>query len=282
MKTYRVALKEAKNNLIKHQKSEQLGLLYLLELCNLYANDLYMQYDEEMSEELYQTYQHGIERLINHEPLQHILGYETFCGYRFEVSDKVLIPRPETEELVANVLGEIDEMFNDTNLTLIDVGTGSGAIAISLKKEEPNLTVYASDISSDALEVAKRNAKNNDADVTFMQGDMLEPFIQAGIKVDVLVSNPPYIPSNEVLETTVVDFEPHVALFGGNDGLFFYRLIFERAHLLLKEKAILAFEMGWDQRETITALAKNYFTNADMEVLKDLNGNDRMFIIRLK
>lgn len=282
MKTYRVALKEAKNNLIKHQKSEQLGLLYLLELCNLYANDLYMQYDEEMSEELYQTYQQGIERLINHEPLQHILGYETFCGYRFEVSDKVLIPRPETEELVANVLGEIDEMFNDTNLTLIDVGTGSGAIAISLKKEEPNLTVYASDISADALEVAKRNAKNNDADVTFMQGDMLEPFIQAGIKVDVLVSNPPYIPSNEVLETTVVDFEPHVALFGGNDGLFFYRLIFERAHLLLKEKAILAFEMGWDQRETITALAKNYFTNADMEVLKDLNGNDRMFIIRLK
>ncbi|MGL5541241.1 MAG: peptide chain release factor N(5)-glutamine methyltransferase [Erysipelotrichaceae bacterium] len=283
MITYRSALKEAQKRLVLADKSEQSALLYLLELSNANAHDLYMAYEEEMPAQLYEQYVNGIARLVKGEPLQHILGFEWFYGRRFIVSPHVLIPRPETEELVANVLGEIDRLFPESNeLTLIDVGTGSGAIAISLKGEEERLRVLASDISEDAVQVAKENAANNNVEVTFLVGDMLEPFLFLSNQVDVLVSNPPYIKQDEVLESTVVDFEPHVALFGGADGLKFYRQIFEKAPLLLKPKAIMAFEMGYDQGEALPALAKQYFPTAHIEVRQDLSGLDRMLFIFLE
>ncbi|MFR9254164.1 MAG: N5-glutamine methyltransferase family protein [Merdibacter sp.] len=130
----------------------------------------------------------------------------------------------------------------------IDVGTGSGR-SRSPCAREAHLQVTASDISEQAVAVARKNAADNAADVTFLTGDMLEPFIEAGIRCDILVSNPPYIPVHEQMEHSVVDFEPHVALFGGEDGLKFYREIFANAHRVIKEKAILAFEMGYDQGE---------------------------------
>lgn len=282
MMTYRKTLREAQAILKAQQRSEQMALLFLLELCNSEAQDLYMQYDELMPNELYQRYMDGIQRMAKGEPMQHLLGFEWFFGRRFVVSEHVLIPRPETEELVANVLGLIDEMFgSEQPLTLIDVGTGSGAIAITLKAEEPRLDVYASDISADAIEVAKQNAKNNNVDVTFMVGDMLQPFIDAHQKVDILVSNPPYIKQDEVLEDTVVDYEPHVALFGGFDGLYFYRIILEHAHEVLKERGLIAFEMGYDLGESLSKLAKSYYPEAKIEVLKDLYENDRMLIIQV-
>ncbi|MGL5979113.1 MAG: peptide chain release factor N(5)-glutamine methyltransferase [Erysipelotrichaceae bacterium] len=279
MESYRNVLKTAQKTLAQQGRSEQLALLYLLELSNANAHDLYMQYEELMPENLQAQYLDGIARIATGEPLQHVLGFEWFFGRRFRVSEHVLIPRPETEELVANVLGAIDEVFGDMNRTLIDVGTGSGAIAISLKGEERDLEVHASDISADAIAVAKANAMDNEVEIDFMFGDMLQPFIDANIKVDILVSNPPYIPQDEVLEDTVVDFEPHVALFGGNDGLFFYRIILQNAHKVLKEKAILAFEMGYDQGESLSNLAKEYYPNARIEVLQDINGKDRMLFV---
>ena len=163
----------------------------------------------------------------------------------------------------------------------VDIGTGSGAIAISLKKEEPNLHMMATDISEKAVLVAKDNAQENEAIVSFLVGDMLQPLIERDIKVDILISNPPYIPKEEVMEDSVVNYEPHVALFGGEDGLKFYRVIFENAPQVLKEKAMMAFEMGYNQKEALSALAKSYFPEAKIEVMKDMNGKNRMLFVYL-
>lgn len=281
MSTYRELLKSANERMLEADRGEQAALLYLLELTNMEAHNLYMEYEQEVDEQIEKEFEQGLQRLLVGEPLGHVLGFEWFYGYRFKVNEDVLIPRPETEELVANVLASYDEVFGEKQVIVADVGTGSGAIAISLKKEEPNLHVLASDISEKAVMVAKENAKNNDAIVSFVVGDMLQPLIDRNIKLDILVSNPPYIPNEEVMEHSVVDYEPHVALFGGEDGLKFYRSIFENAHKVLKEKAFMAFEMGYNQKENLTALAREYFPGAKIEVLKDLSGKNRMLFIYL-
>ena len=254
---------------------------FLFELCNEYGIDLYMEKDNKVDVRVQKRFIDGVEKLKENEPLNYVLGYSYFYGYKMVVNENVLIPRFETEELVGLVLSKYDEYFKGQRVNLADVGTGSGAIAIALKKEESNLNVCASDISFDALNVAKQNAKNNGADITFYQGSMLEPLIENNIKLDILVSNPPYIKQDEVLDPSVKDYEPHVALFGGDDGLKFYRMIFENAHKVLKEKSMLFFEIGYDQRENLTALASEYFKNAHIEVFKDINKKDRMLFINL-
>lgn len=279
MASYRQVLREAKERLYAAGQGEQAAPLLMLELANLEAHNLYMEYDEEVPQDLLEAFEAGIRRMEQGEPLGHVLGFEWFYGYRFKVNPDVLIPRPETEELVANILAAYDECFDGQDVDVIDVGTGSGAIAIALRKEEAHLQVTASDISEQAVAVARKNAADNAADVTFLTGDMLEPFIEAGIRCDILVSNPPYIPVHEQMEHSVVDFEPHVALFGGEDGLKFYREIFANAHRVIKEKAILAFEMGYDQGERLRALAKEHFPDARVEIIKDLSGKNRMLFV---
>ena len=254
---------------------------FLFELCNEYDINLYMEKDNEADKRVIERFVDGANKLKDNEPLNYVLGYSYFYGYKMIVNQNVLIPRFETEELIGLVLSKYDEYYKGQKVTLADVGTGSGAIAIALKKEEANFNVYASDISLKALEVAKKNAQNNDADITFMQGSMLDPLVEDNIKLDILVSNPPYIKQDEVLEASVKDYEPHVALFGGDDGLKFYRMIFEKAHLVMKDKGLLFFEMGYDQKENLTNLAKQYFKNADIEVYKDINKKDRMLFIKL-
>lgn len=254
---------------------------FIFELCNDENVNLYLEMDNEAKPTIEDKYEKGVERMLNDEPMNYVLGYSYFFGYRMLVNKDVLIPRYETEELVGYILSKYDECFPKQKIDICDVGTGSGAIAIALKKEEDNLNVYASDISFEALDMAKKNAELNKADVKFMQGSMLDPYIENNIKVDILVSNPPYIKEDEVMESSVVDFEPHVALFGGDDGLKFYRMIFENAHKILKEKALLFFEMGYDQKENLTNLAKQFFPNAYIEVKKDINGKDRMLMIKL-
>lgn len=253
---------------------------FLFELCNEKNIDLYMEKDNEADKEVVDKFEKGIKRLLNNEPLNYVLGYSYFYGYKLKVSNGCLIPRFETEELVGKILAYYDECFKE-EVQVADIGTGSGAIAIALKKEEPNMKVIASDISSDALCIAKENARLNEADIEFVQGSMLDPIIEKGIKLDILVSNPPYIKNDEILESSVKDFEPHVALFGGNDGLKFYRMIFKDAHKVLKEKALLFFEMGYDQKENLTNLAKEYFKNAEIKVFKDINNKDRMLMIKI-
>ena len=269
--------------LYRYKKEMDLNTLraFLFELCNDENINLYLEKDNEARKSIVDKYESGVKRLIEGEPLNYVLGYSYFYGYRLKVDEAVLIPRFETEELVGRVLSGYDEYFKDQKIDLADVGTGSGAMAIALKKEEDNLNVYASDISKEALEVAILNAQNNQADIRFFEGSMLKPLIENNIKLDILVSNPPYIRNDEVVEHSVRDYEPNVALFGGDDGLKFYRMIFEDAHKVLKERSMMFFEMGYDQKENLTALAKEFFPSADINVYKDINNKDRMLVIKL-
>ena len=281
MATYNQLIHEYRQLFFDKGLSQETVKAFIYELCNEYDINLYMNIDNEVDERVLKKFNEGIERLLNDEPLNYVLGYTYFYGYKIMVNNNVLIPRYETEELVGLILSKYDEYFNNKKIDICDVGTGSGAIAIALKKEEDNMNVYASDISLDALDVAKINAINNDCDINFLQGSMLQPYIDNNIKVDILVSNPPYIKETETIESSVLDYEPHIALFGGIDGLKFYKDIFENAHRILKDKALLFFEMGYDQKENLTVLAKDCFPDSYIEVYKDINNKDRMLMIRL-
>lgn len=280
--TYHALVVEGRQRLLKAGQGEQAAQLLMVELCNAKGINLYMVMDEPCDPAIQTDYLEGIHEMEKGSPLGYVLGFEWFYGYRFQVNGDVLIPRPETEELVALVLQLFDEHFGDRDqVDVFDVGTGSGAIGISLSLEEPKMNVVASDISPEALAIARANNEALDGRVTFLEGSMLEPYIERDLRCDLLVCNPPYIPSAEPMEHSVVDYEPHVALFGGEDGLKFYRQVFERAKEVCRDKAVLAFEMGYDQGDRLKALALSYFPEALVRVHKDLSGKDRMLSVEL-
>ena len=217
----------------------------------------------------------AIKRLNMGEPVQYIVGDVDFYGNIIKVNKNVLIPRRETEELVEKILKRI-QVFD--NPVIADIGTGSGAIAITLAKKL-NTLVYASDISLKALEVAKENVTINKVDVTFFEGDMLKPYIKNNIKLDVIVSNPPYIKEDEKIEDIVKNNEPHLALYAKNNGLEFYDSILKNASYVLKDKYLIAFEIGMDQGRNVEALAKKYLSNSIVEIEKDLSGKDRFIFV---
>lgn len=279
-----ISFKQAVNDATKQLEAKgitgQNALLLMLELANKESYDLYLHYEDIMEDTLFNTFQEGIHRLLEHVPLSYVLGYSWFYGYKLIVDGGVLIPRVETEELVGNVLAEMDQYFKDyTQIDAVDIGCGSGAIAISIVCEEPKVSMIATDISEEALVVAKKNAINNKAHIEFLKGNMAQPLIDCRKKVDFLICNPPYIPAQEELDCSVKDYEPHVALFGGEDGLKFYRMVFEAAPQVLKERAIMAFEIGYDQKETLLSEAHKYFPNNRAEVLQDMFGKDRLLFI---
>lgn len=280
MATVKELIKLAESRLDDASKDVNVAKVLFYHLADKQPHELYLMYDEEVSSELEAKFLAGMEEYYQGKPIQYIKGVENFFGRDFKVNEDVLIPRYETEELVENILYRIDDYFAEyQSITLCDVGTGSGAIATSLALEEPRLKVFATDISLKAVTIAKDNAKNLGANIEFMVGDMLEPLLENEIKVDIFVSNPPYIPQEQEIEAMVKDNEPHVALFGGNDGLYFYRKIFQGVEPLLQERALLAFEMGFDQRELMEAALQEYFPNDPHEIIKDINGKDRMLFI---
>ena len=275
MATVKELIKQAESRLDDDNKDVNVAKVLFYHLAKKEPHELYLMYDQEVDDELKKEFLAGMEEYYNGRPIQYIKGVETFFGRDFKVNEDVLIPRYETEELVENILYRIDDYFADyQTITLCDVGT-----AISLALEESRLKVYATDISVNAVNVAKENAKNLNADVEFMVGDMLEPLIDRNIKVDIFVSNPPYIPQEQEIEAIVKDNEPHVALFGGADGLYFYRKIFKGVRSLLNDRALLAFEMGFDQRELMEEALQKYFPDDCYEIIKDINGKDRMLFI---
>ena len=280
MITWHQLLQEGKERLYQANQSDQAALLLLNELCSHRNINLYMVMDEPVNEQVQTDYLEAIHRMEKGEPLGYVLGYENFYGYDFIVNEDVLIPRPETEELTGQVLMLCDDVLEKIEHPVVfDVATGSGAIGITLSLEEPRLDVYASDISQKALEVAYMNNEKLGGRVVFVQGDMLQPFVDRNMHCDVLVCNPPYIPQEEKLDHGVVDYEPNVALFGGEDGLYFYRSVFKNAHKVLNENGIMAFEMGYDQGERLSALAKQYFPEADVQVLQDISQKDRILVV---
>ncbi len=219
----------------------------------------------------------GLKRLEQGEPVQYIVGDVNFYGYTFMVNKNVLIPRFETEELVNKTINYLKKYFYDCP-KIVDLGTGSGCIAITLKKELPSSIISAVDVSEQALEIAKINAKNNNVDISFHLGNMLEPLKD---EYDCIISNPPYIAYDEEIMPIVKNNEPSIALYADNNGLFFYELILSKAKKYLKVKSMLAFEIGDTQAEYITKLAKKYLPGSKVLVEKDMQDRDRfVFIFR--
>ena len=208
-------------------------------------------------------------------PVQYIIGNVDFYGNILNVNKNVLIPRRETEELVEKTYNYIKNNF-DKNISILDIGTGSGAIAITIKKLLDKCRVDAIDISLDALEVAKENALNNNVSINFFQSDI---FSNVSKRYDCIISNPPYISYDEEIMDVVKNNEPHIALYAKDNGLYYYKEIIKNAKKYLNDKFLIGFEIGYQQGEYVVSIAKNYFPKAKVILEKDLQHFDRFVFI---
>ncbi|MGM7634749.1 peptide chain release factor N(5)-glutamine methyltransferase [Bacillus sp. Hm123] len=278
------ALNWASSFLAEHERDANAGEILLQHVLKMSRSELLANLHLPLTEQQQEQWIEKVQKHAQGIPIQHMIGTEEFYGRSFRVNSDVLIPRPETEELVWHALNGIKQYFpKNEPLTMADIGTGSGIIAITMKLEQPDLTVYAVDLSEKALETAKANGESLQADVKWLHGDLLQPLIEAGIQVDMLLSNPPYIPLSDKkeLSTVVVDHEPHLALFGGEDGLDLYRRFCEQLPKVLKEKAIVGFEVGVGQGEAVQQLLQQAFPHASVRIEYDINGKDRMVFLQM-
>lgn len=273
------ALKWASSFLKEHGRDENVGEIALKHILDCNRTELLLNMREDLAEHRWMQFQEMINKHIKGQPIQYLIGYEYFYGRKFIVNEEVLIPRPETEELVEGVLNRIRKQWKNTDqLELVDVGTGSGAIAISLALECEQLTVHTVDIAEESIRVAKQNAQELHARVHFIHNDLLNYFIEENKRVDIVVSNPPYIPHEDWLglDDVVKNHEPYRALVGGEDGLDFYHRFANDLPKVLKEKSLVAFEVGVNQGEQVADILRNAFPNSNVEVVFDINGKDRM------
>ncbi|MBS4200708.1 peptide chain release factor N(5)-glutamine methyltransferase [Bacillus sp. FJAT-49732] len=276
------ALNWASSFLKEHGRDENAGELLLMWILGWNRARLLSELRMVLPESKYNHFLQAVKEHISGRPIQHIIGYEEFFGRKFSVNEHVLIPRPETEELIVAVLERVDSYFDPSSkLKCADIGTGSGAIAVTMKLERQHLAVSASDISEAALKIAQKNAETLGAEIDFRHGDLLEPF--SNEKWDIVISNPPYIPIGEedILSEVVREHEPHNALFGGEDGLDFYRRFANDLPKIVNEKALVAFEIGASQGEEVAALMKKAFPNSKTEIIFDINGKDRIVLTQI-
>ena len=276
----RQAITKACLLLRRQGKEESLArflLMYILdESPQLFSNSL----SEQMSKENEDKYFSLIEKHIKEDvPLSHLVGFEYFYDRKYKVTKDVLSPRMETEELIYKVI-EYVKASNKNNFKILDLCTGSGIIAITLKKEldQFSIDVLASDISEEAIKVAKENAQSHDATIKFVKSDI---FNNIDDRFDIIVSNPPYIDRKDevTMKDNVLKYDPHLALFAEEEGMYFYRKIIEQANDYLNENGVMFFEIGYDQKDKIIKLAD--INGYSAEVYKDINGRDRMaFLVR--
>lgn len=276
----RQAITKACLLLRRQGKEESLArflLMYILdESPHLFSNNL----SEQISKEIEDKYFSLIEKHIKEDvPLSHLVGFEYFYDRKYKVTKDVLSPRLETEELMYKVI-EYVKASNKNKFKILDLCTGSGIIAITLKKEleQVSVDVIASDISEEAIEVAKENAQSHDATIKFIKSDI---FNNIDNKFDIIVSNPPYIDRKDevTMQDNVLKYDPHLALFAEEEGMYFYRKIIEQANDYLNENGVIFFEIGYDQKDKIIKLAD--MNGFSAEVYRDINGRDRMaFLVR--
>ena len=276
----RQAITKACLLLRRQGKEESLArflLMYMLdESTQLFSNS----FSEQLSQENEEKYFSLIEKHIKEDvPLSHLVGFEYFYDRKYKVTKDVLSPRMETEELIYKVI-EYVKASNKNKFKILDLCTGSGIIAITLKKEldQVSVDVIASDISEEAIEVAKENAQSHNATIKFIKSDI---FNDIDDKFDIIVSNPPYIDRKDevTMKDNVLKYDPHLALFAEEEGMYFYRKIIEQAKDYLNENGVMFFEIGYDQKDKIIKLAD--MNGYSAEVYKDINGRDRMaFLVR--
>ena len=259
--------------IVQGEEAESLSFVYR-SLKNLSFTDFVFALQQEVTEEEKEFVEEIYTKLANHIPAQYIIGHAKFFGMQLKVDERVLIPRPETEELVELILSE---NLKD-NLKVLDIGTGSGAIALALAKNRPDWSVTAADISKDALELATENAKSQDLDLTFIRTDC---FSEISSKYDIIVSNPPYISREDQEEVglNVLHSEPHLALFADEDGLAIYRRIAEDSKDYLNDGGKIYLEIGYKQGQSVPALFTENFPEKRVRTLKDQFGQDRMVVI---
>jgi release factor glutamine methyltransferase len=283
MKTIKDVFSDYKQGLDKIYDTNELEAITLLtvsEICNTSKAKIKAFPEDEVPSEQAEKLKSILEELKTGKPIQYILGKTEFYGLPFNVNPSVLIPRPETEELVEWVLGTVGSLKLAVS-SLLDIGTGSGCIAISLKKNLPDFKVSAIDISADALQTATSNAKLNEVDIEFIEDDILNPSSHIShltSPISIIISNPPYVTLHDKtqMHNNVTDFEPHTALFvPENDPLIFYKAIAEFATIHLAKNGLLFFEINESYgKETVELLADKGFKN--IELRKDLSGRDRM------
>jgi len=263
-------------------------------LLGVERSGLLRDWRDPLPAELALPWERLVARKAAGEPVQYIVGEQWFYGLQFAVTPDVLIPRPETELLVEAVLEAADRLWPEAEAeekirrpVVLDVGTGSGTIGVTLAVQRPSWQVYASDLSAAALAVARTNAERHGAAprMSFVQGDLLVPFMKrtdnsdeyAGLNIDILVSNPPYIPAGDIadLQPEVRDYEPRLALDGGADGLNPYRLIARQLSTLEAIPRIVAFELGQGQAEAVAELLRNCGFWREIRIIPDYAGIDR-------
>lgn len=272
------ALKWASSFLKQAGRDENAGELLLLHHMKKSRASLLADLRMDIDKQVWEIFQQDVQKHAQGMPVQYMIGCEQFYGRPFKVNEHVLIPRPETEELVQGVLLRSECLFSEREqIDVVDIGTGSGAIAVTLALENKKMRVSATDISEKALAVAKENSEKLCANVHFYQGDLLKPIINAKQKADVVVSNPPYIPDEEIMElsTVVKDWEPTLALSGGADGLLYYRKIVEQLPDVIRYPGLIAFEIGHGQGKDVKSMLENRFPKAEVQIEYDMNGKER-------
>ncbi len=273
----------------------------------LKENKLYLviNQEKELSKEISELYLKNMNEIIQGKPIQYITNKQEFMGFNFYVNESVLIPQPDTEILVEGVLDICKKMINVSaqrkNINILDICTGSGAIAISIAKilSQKNITanITASDISKEALQIAKKNNNSNNTNIKFVLSDLFAEFENNFNKeesdkiknyninkeqFDIIVSNPPYIKSETIKQLSKqVQNEPILALDGGKDGLDFYKKIISEAYKYIKNNGYLCLEIGFDQKDDVLSIMKEYSQYEKVKVLKDLSGNDRCVICNI-
>lgn len=257
-----------------HIHSDHAKIL-VAELVNCNPLELLNHLNDYVSEEKVKLLKKEIEALEKNEPLQYVLGKVNFYGNEFYVDKRVLIPRFETEELVENTINYIKKFFTKP-VDIIDLGCGSGVIGLTLEQKVSTNSVDLVDISKEALEVTHKNCEKLNSKANLIESDMLSSVEK---KYDVIISNPPYIKTNEEIEDIVKNNEPHLALYAGEDGLDCYRKILKEASKNMKDKALIAFEIGCTQANDIKELVTSYLKDVKVEIKKDLSGRDRMCFI---
>lgn len=256
----------------KYQKLgyEKEAIIFLIcEALNITRSSLLLILNDDIKHSVLDKYIIGLDKYL---PVQYIIGYTYFYKYKFYVNKDVLIPRFDTEVLVEEA---INQLKNSNYKQIVDIGTGSGAIAISIKKEIPFLDVDAIDISLSALEVAKKNADFNNVEINFINNDLLSNINKA---YDMIISNPPYISFDEEVMDLVKDNEPHLALYSSNNGLYHYNEILKQSKKNLKKGGLILFEIPSNKDDDIVSLVKKYYNN--YRILKDYNQLSRVIIIK--
>lgn len=273
--SYREAIKKAETSLLEHGKEKRTAQLLAEDLFLLTTTQIMMKSDERMPQQENELYFETVKRVCAGEPYQYVVGFSWFYGEKFKVTTDTLIPRNETEELVMFVL----DKESDDGRTAVDIGTGTGAIPVTLQKHWSKNKVYATDISYEALEVAKENRDMHDVDITFYQGDLYSPLIENKIKADIIISNPPYISKDDlsIMTPSVIEHEPHQALFAGDDGLEIYKRLIDGLSGILNTGGRVYCEIGFNQKAPLLKyLLKRWPKTKHFGVVKDINKQDRI------